>query len=140
MAIAATERLENAVSAIYNYLESNYTLTTKYFSGSNTLDTSSLTEWVEFEIEEVPMRRFLRQVTEATLGDLAAIYVLATAYVKPSNNIMRIFRIRDSVMNLLRRAMIQILDRAGLTGNLGRLRCQGLVEDNHLGIEKDVDR
>ena len=138
MAIQPEERQENVKSALFDYIETNYTTTSKWFQGSNVLDTTAISEWVWFGIVG-SSRRFVRQVG-TNMGDLVTFLVQAVIYVKPTETIVRIDRLRDIVVNLLRRVAIQVVDRVGSAGNLGKLYGQGLVGDVPLGIVDDVDQ
>lgn len=139
MAILPEERIENVKRALFDFIETNYTLTTKWFQGSNVLDTTAITEWVWFGITGSD-RRFLRHVRRENLGNLVTFFVSAIVYIKPTETITRIDLIRDTIVNLLRRASVQVVDRVGSAGNLGKLYGKELLSDIPLGIEDDLDR
>lgn len=137
MAIRAEERFNNVKQSLFNHIESNYTTTTKLFQGSTEIDTTAETEWVWFGIPGVAGRRFVRQVG-SNLGNIVTILVQAIIYVKPTTNITRVEAIRDIVVNLLRRANIQVVDYVGNNANLGKLYGQDLLDETNLGIVDDT--
>lgn len=138
MALQPEERFNNIKRALFNHIETNYTETTKWFQGSNVLDTTAITEWVWFGIVATAGRRFLRQVRDSNFGNLTTILVQAIIYLKPTATIIRVDAIRDEVVNVLRRPNIQIVDRVGSAGNLGKLVGQDILNENDLGIENDL--
>lgn len=140
MAIQPGERIENIKRALFNYIASNYSETTIWFQGSNVLDTTGQTEWVWFGIvgsSRQPMRQ-IRQ-DSANMGNLVTFLIQAIIYVKPTETITRIDGIRDVVVNLLRRPIIEVTDRIGSTGNVGRLAGKEIQTDIALGIENDLN-
>jgi hypothetical protein len=137
MAIQPEERFDNIKRALFDHIETNYTTTTKWFQGSNVLDTTAETEWVWFGIVAVARRRPMRQVGN-NYGNLVTLLVQAIIYVKPTETITRIDAIRDAIVGVLRTPAIQIVDRVGSTGNLGSLHGQDVISENDLGIENDL--
>lgn len=139
MAILPEERTENIVRSLYGHIETNYTLTDKWFADSNVLNTTALTEWVEFSLIS-STGRFMRQVTESTLGDLTTLLLHVLICQRPTAAVTRVNLIRDTIANLLRRASIQILDYVGGGPALGKLVGEGLMIDAFAGRERDVSR
>ena len=137
MAIQPEERFDNVKRALFDHIETNYTETAKWFQGSNVLDTTTETEWVWFGIAGVARRRPMRQVGN-NIANLVTLVVQAIIYVKPTETITRISDIRDEVVGVLRKPAIQVVDRAGSTGNLGKLHGQDILNEVDLGIENDV--
>lgn len=138
MAIQPEERFDNVKRALFDYIEINYTETTKWFQGSNVLDTTAITEWVWFGIVGVARRRPMRQVGSSNIANLVTLLVQAIIYVKPTDTITRVDAIRDQIVGVLRKPAIQIVDRVGSTGNLGSLHGQDVINENDLGIENDL--
>ena len=139
MAILPEERTENIVRSLYGHIETNYTLTEKWFGDSNVLDTTTLTEWVEFRMLSAT-KQFMRQVTESTLGDLMSPLLHVLICQRPTTAVTRVHLIRDTIVNLLRRASIQISDYVGSGPALGKLVGEGLMVDAFAGRERDVSR
>lgn len=137
MAIQPEERFNNIKRALFDYIETNYTETTKWFQGSNVLDTTAITEWVWFGVVSVARRRPMRQVSN-NWGNLVTLLVQAIIYVKPTDTITRVDAIRDVVVGLLRKPAIQIADRVGSAGNLGTMYGEDVVNEADLGIENDL--
>lgn len=137
MAIQPEERFNNVKRALFDYIETNYTETAKWFQGSNVLDTTAITEWVWFGIVAVARRKPMRQVG-SNIANLVTLLVQAIIYVKPTETITRVDAIRDEVVGVLRKPAIQIVDRVGSTGNLGSLHGQDVINENDLGIENDL--
>ena len=139
MAILPEERRENIVRSLYGHIETNYTLTEKWFGDSNVLDTTTLTEWVEFNVLSAT-EQFMRQVTESNLGALTSLLLHVLIYQRPTTAIMRVHLIRDTITNLLRRASIQVSDYVGGGPALGKVVGEGLMVDAFAGRERDVSR
>ncbi len=139
MAIIPEERMENIVRSLYGHIETNYTLTEKWFGDSNVLDATKLTEWAEFSILSAGAR-FMRQVTESNLGDLTTLLLHVLICQRPTTLVTRTFLIRDTITNLLRRASIQISDYVGGGSALGKLVGEGLMIDAFGGRQRDVSR
>lgn len=137
MAIQPEERFDNIKRALFDYIESNYTTTTKWFQGSNVLDTTAITEWIWFGIVGVVRRQPLRQVSN-NFGNLVTLLVQVIIYVKPTETITRVDALRDIVVALLWKPAIQIVDQVGSAGNLGKLYGQDIVHESDLGIENDL--
>ena len=137
MAIQPEERFDNIKRALFDYIESNYTTTTKWFQGSNVLDTTAIAEWVWFGIVGVARRRPMRQVS-GNFGNLVTLLVQAIIYVKPTETITRVDALRDVIVGLLRKPAIQIVDKIGSAGNLGKMYGQDVVNEADLGIENDL--
>lgn len=140
MAIQPEERIDNVKRALFDYIETNYTTTTKEFQGSNFLATTAETEWVWFGIVGFVRRRPARQIGSSNWGNFVTILVQAIVHVKPTETITRIDTIRDNVVNVLRRAVIQVVDRVGSTGNLGKLYGNDILDEVPLGIDDDINR
>lgn len=136
MAILPQERTENVKRALFDYIATNFTETAIQFQGSNVLDTTAQTEWTWFGITG-SSRRYVRQ-TRSNFGNLVTFFIQAIIYVKPTQSITRIDAIRDAVANLLRKASIQVVDRIGGTGNLGKLYGREILSDVPLGVENDI--
>lgn len=137
MAIQPEERFDNIKRALFDYIETNYTTTSKWFQGSNVLDTTAITEWVWFGIVGVPRRRPMRQVGN-NWANLVTIALQAIIYVKPTETITRTDAIRDVLVGILRKPAIQIVDQVGSTGNLGKMFGQDIESEVDLGIENDL--
>lgn len=137
MPIQPEERFSNIKRALFDYIETNYTETTKWFQGSNVLNTTAITEWVWFGIVGVARRKPMRQVG-SNIANLVTLLVQAIIYVKPTDTITRVDAIRDVVVELLRKPAIQIVDRVGSAGNLGTLYGQDVINEADLGIENDL--
>jgi|CXWL01.1.fsa_nt_gi hypothetical protein len=138
MAIQPEERFDNIKRALFDYIETNYTETAKWFQGSNVLDTTAITEWAWFGIIGVARRRPMRQVGSSNIANLVTLLVQAIIYVKPTATITRVDAIRDEIVGVLRKPAIQIVDRVGSAGNLGTLYGQDVVNEANLGIEDDL--
>lgn len=140
MAILPQERFSNVVNSLFSYIETNYTLTQKEFQGQNALDTKTVKEWVWFGAQ-VASRRYERQVThDNTRGNIVSLFVTAHIMVKPSNNFLRVTEIRDTIVNLLRWASIQMQDYAGGTGLIGKLTGKDIFDEVDMGFEADINR
>lgn len=135
----AEAKQENFQIALYNYIEGRYSLTAKCFAEDNNLDTTTLTEWVEFAWRYI-ISREVRHVAGKP-GNINEAYMDVQINVKPTGNITRIARIKDTVIDLLRRPVIQVQDYVGGTTNdIGNLEGEGLVTDISLGKENDVNQ
>lgn len=140
MAIRAEEKFENVKRSVFNYIETNYTLTAKDFAGSKGLDTTNIDEWVWFGFTGTTARRFMRHSEPTVHGDLVQ-YLLNVVISKViSDDITGIDRIRDTVVNLLRRPAIQVVDYADTQANLGKIVGQGILSEGHIEAENDVPR
>ena len=130
---------ENFQIALYNYIEGAYVLTEKYFVGANTLDTTSLNEWVEFSWHNV-IGREIRHVNGKP-GQMNFVYLDALIHVKPTSIITRITRIKDTLIEVLERAVIDVLDYVGSSTTIvGGIQGQGVESDYALGLENDVNK
>ena len=83
MAVQPEERFDNVKRALFDYIESNYTTTAKWFQGSTVLDTTAITEWIWIGIVGVARRRPMRQVSN-NIGNLVTLLVQGIIYVKPT--------------------------------------------------------
>ena len=89
----------------------------------------------------IASRRYERQVThDNTRGNIVSLFVTVYIMVKPANNLLRVLEIRDTVVNLLRWASIQMQDYAGGTGLIGKLTGKDISEEADLGFANDVNR
>jgi len=140
VAIRAEEKFENVKRSLYNHIEANYTETAKDFAGSNALDTTGITEWAWFGITGATGRRFMRHTQATVHGDLVQYLLTVIINVHVTDYVTRIDRIRDVVINLLRRPSIQIVDYVETQANLGKLLGQGIFSEGHLDAENDVQR
>lgn len=137
------ERSENIKAALFDYLETNWTLTQKEFQGEDALDTTSstLTEWVWFGVTGEGGRHFIRHADNNNLGELVDYILECEISVKPTSNILRIDAIRDTLVGLLRRPAILVTDVGGGTNSaLGYLGGNGIVGSQPLGIVNDVNK
>lgn len=135
------ERTENLKLALFSFIETNYTLTSKEFQGEIALDTTAIAEWVWFGMVGETGRRFMRHANGNNLGELVDHVLECIIHVKPTSTITRINTIRDTLVALLRRAAITVTDVAGGTNaNIGRFISQGILATQALGIENDVDK
>lgn len=140
MAILPQERFSNVINSLFSFIETNYTATQKEFQGQNALDTKTVTEWAWFGAQ-VASRRYERQVTQdGTRGNIVSLLVTVFIMTKPSNNFLRVIEIRDTVVNLLRWASIQMQDYAGGTGVIGKLTGKDIEGESDMGVENDVNR
>lgn len=140
MSILPQERFSNVINSLFSYIETNYTLTQKEFQGQNALDTKTVTEWTWFGAQ-VASRRYERQVTQdGTRGNIVSLLVTVFIMTKPSNNFLRVIEIRDTIVNLLRWASIQMQDYAGGTGAIGKLTGKDIEGESDMGVENDVNR
>ena len=106
-------QLSNYWRSLIAYIQSNYTTTRVYFSGENELDTTSVTEWVEFIWSTQIPHVFVRHANNAHAGNIMDATIGAIIYVKPTTEVGRIVTIRDAVVDLLRRPLIEVKDWAG---------------------------
>ena len=136
----AEEQLSNYWRSFIAYVETNYTTTGKYFVGENELDTTNLTEWVEFIWSSQTPHTFVRHADNAHPGNIMNATIGAIICVKPTSVVGRIVTIRDVVVNLLRRPLIEVLDWAGSKSVIGSLQGEGLVSDVNLGLDGDINR
>lgn len=138
MAILPGERTANVKESLFRYIEANYTLTSLVFQGQDVLDTTSLTEWIEVVLAS-RTSDFVRQVTSGNAGEIAR-YVLSTVlYKKPSDNIFRIDLMRDTIVNLLRRAFIPVYNYAGNAEQIGSIRSDGVIAEGPAFFENDLN-
>ena len=142
MAILPQERSFNYVASLWNYIEGRYTTTEKYFYGLNTLDTTKLDEWVQFSWD-VGYRDFYRQTdqgSEAYPGNLVHVNVVTNIYVKPSDVLLRITQIKDELIGLLRRAIVDVRDWAGSKNIISQLWGNGIVQELFLDTQDEIDQ
>ena len=137
------ERMENIKAALFDYLETNWTATSKELQGETALDTAdaTLTEWVWFGVIGESGRHFVRHTDGNNLGELVNYILECLINVKPTANILRIDALRDTLVGLLRRVVIPVTDVAGGTNaNIGNLTSNGILASQPLGMENDVNR
>lgn len=133
-------QLSNYWRSLFAYIETNYTLTAKQISGENQLDTTKLSEWVEFIWHTQMVETFIRNVDNANAGNIMNATIGAIIYVKPTNVVGRIVTIRDTVVDLLRRPLIEVVDWVGTKNIIGTLQGEGLISDVALGLRQDLNR
>lgn len=133
-------QLSNYWRSLFAYIETNYTATAKYLVGENELDTDSLSEWVEFIWSDSIPRYFLRHADNSHPGNIVHVTIGANIYVKPTTVVGRIIAIRDVVVDLLRRPLIEVKDWMGTKSVIGLLQGEGLKSDVALGIREDLNR
>ena len=133
----AESRQENFQISLWNYIEGRYSLTAKYFRGVSSLDTSALSEWVEFSWQN-SMRKEIRTVKDKP-GNYVDAYINAMIYVRPSDVLTRITRIHDTVVDLLRRPVVTVKDWVGDGSEIAKLEGQGIEADNYLGVVDDLN-
>lgn len=134
------EQLSNYWRSLFAYIETNYTFTAKQFNGENQLDTTKISEWVEFIWRTQRPYAFNRNVDNENVGNNVYATIDALIYVKPTNVVGRIVTIRDVVVNLLRRPFIEVLDWVGTKNVIGSLQGEGLISDVALGLRQDLNR
>jgi hypothetical protein len=134
-------RFENVLRSLYDYIQVHYMETPFYLGDQPTFDTTNISEWVEFRLEPAS-RRFIRHVSSAQLGNIIFNYFNVEIQVRPTDDIMRIYRIRDIVTDTFQKASINIYDYAGgHSGNVvGKLVSQGVLADVPLGFQNDFSR
>lgn len=138
------QQTENVVRSLYAYINANFTTTPAYLLGQHEFDTTTLSEWVEFELGTAA-RRFVRHVDGSRphlVGNIVSYYLDAVIYVRPTPDVMRIVRLRDIVSDLFQQASIPIYDYAGnnATNTIGALVGHGLIVDLPLGFKDDQNR
>lgn len=133
------EQMTNYITSIWNYIEGRYSETAKYFYGLNTLDTSNLTEWVQFSWQ-TSTRQFERQTDQTYPGSLVHANIVANIYVKPKDEFLRIVKIRDVVVALLRRAIIEVRDWMGTKAVISQMTGENLLIDSFIDTQNDVDQ
>ena len=134
------EQLSNYWRSLIAYVETNYTLTEQYFVGESALDTTELTEWVEFIWSSQIPHTFVRHADNAHPGNIMDAMIGAIICVKPTDVVGRVVTIRDVVVNLLRRPLIEVKDWMGSKNVIGSLQGEGLVGDVNLGLSEDINR
>lgn len=140
MALLPEEREENIIRSLINHVETNYTLTTKYFQWSDVTDTQNANAWVVFY--KLPSTRtFIRNYRPDRHGNLVNMIYAAHIHVKPTDEITKIHSIRDAVFDVLNTALIQVKDYvSGSQANLGKIRSNGLVLDSPQNRVDDLDQ
>ena len=133
-------QLSNYWRSLIAYIQSNYTTTQIYFSGENELDTKTIPEWVEFIWSTQVPYVFARHMDNAHPGNIMNATIGAIIYVKPTTVVGRIVTIRDVVVDLLRRPLIEVKDWTGTKNVIGALQGEGLISDVALGISEDLNR
>lgn len=133
-------QLSNYWRSLVTYIQTRYTLTPIYFSGETQLDTTSITEWIEFIWHTQTSFAFVRHADNAHPGNIIHATMGAIIYVKPTDVVGRIVTIRDVVVDLLRRPFIEVVDWAGTKNVIGSLQGEGLMNDVALGIREDLNR
>ena len=140
MAILPEEKFENVKRSLISYIETNYTASAKDFAGSNALDTTNITEWVWFGVTGATGRRFMRHSDAARHSDLVQYLLTVIINKHVSDDVVGIDRLRDAVVNLLRRAAITVYDYAGNGASISKLLGQGILSEGHIDAENDVQR
>ena len=141
MTIVGEERKENVERALLTYIQTNYTTTAIWMEGENSFDTRSVSEYAEFSIIGELPRRFQRHVSAHNTrhGNIVSLLVQAVISLKPTATLTRLSAIRDAIVNVLRRAKIQIQDDVGGTSaTLGHLFGEGLIRSMDAGMENDI--
>jgi hypothetical protein len=134
-------RIENVVRSLYAYIAAHYTETPFFVGDQPTFDTTTISEWVEFRLEP-NTRRYVRHVANNRLGNVVYNYFNVEIQVKPTDDIMRIYRIRDAITDVFQGASVNIYDYVGGNSALvvGKLTSNGLIADVPLGFENDFSR
>lgn len=138
--IHPSERFENYLRSLWNYIDGKFSMTEKYFRGVNTLDTATLTRWVEFAWESSTRTDF-RSTDQSYPGSRVHGNLIATIYEKPNDTFLGIIAVRDTLVALLRRAVIEVRDWAGGTNQfIQHLTGERLIIDASVPSEEDINR
>lgn len=130
---------ENVLQSLWAFIETNYTLTEKFFIGLNTLTTDTLAEWVEFLFNDM-RRKEVRAVNQDNPGNIVSLRLTTNIFVKPTDVISRIDRICDTLAELFRRCVIEIRDWVGDSSVIGKMIGQGIMADMRLPDENEYQR
>ena len=131
--ILPQEKFENVKRSIFKYMQENFTTSTLDFEGSEAFDSRSVDDWVWVGISNKTYT-FMRHVNFGHLGDIVNFTLHCMIYCKPTEDIMRVDRIADTLRSLLRRASIPIYDFDGDGSVIGQAIGNGVIADRPVHI------
>lgn len=137
--ILPQEREYNYVTSLWNYIEGRYTFTEKYFYGVNTLDTTTLDEWVQFAWD-ISFREDFRRTDQTLPGSIVHVNLVANIFMKTRDNFLRVVQIKDEVVGLLRRAIVEVKDWAGNKAVIGKLIGCGIAQETFIDTQDEIDQ
>ena len=124
----AEERVSNIKLSLVQYLQEQFTFSPIYFEGELALDTTRLTEWVEFSMPSTN-RRYVRRLPNGRIGNIARYLISMLIHLKPTSNVVRLEQIRDEVVSVLREPTVPVYDYADTGIQIGDVVGDGLESD-----------